>query len=106
MREAPGSSGRIWSGPRALSSTASTRRPESSDRRALKLDFQRSSGNTSLSLVDDSWDYSRARREAWHADELDSQRLRAAEARAFVERPGAGTMLVPCPLLGSIAYPG
>ncbi|MFD7788885.1 hypothetical protein ACFV4Q_38270 [Streptomyces nojiriensis] len=72
---------------------------------ALKSEFQRSSGNTSLSLIDDSWDYDRARRDAWHADELDSQRLRAAEARAFVERPGAGTMLVPCPPLGSITYP-
>ncbi|WP_030691040.1 hypothetical protein [Streptomyces globisporus] len=72
---------------------------------ALKLDFQRSSGNTSLGLIDDSWDHSRAGRDAWHADELDSQRLRAAEARAFVERPGAGTTLTPCPPLGSITYP-
>lgn len=73
---------------------------------ALKSEFQRSSGNTSLSLIDDSWDYDRARRDAWHADELDSRRLRAAEARAFVERPGAGTLLIPCPPLGSITYPG
>ncbi|MFJ9643836.1 hypothetical protein ACWEPM_20925 [Streptomyces sp. NPDC004244] len=73
---------------------------------ALKADFQRSSGNTSLSLIDDSWDYARARRDAWYADDLDSQRLRAAAARAFVERPGAGTTLMPCPPLGSIAYPG
>ncbi|WP_328924041.1 hypothetical protein OG429_04930 [Streptomyces sp. NBC_00190] len=72
---------------------------------ALKLDFQRSSGNTSLSLIDDSWDYPRATRDAWHADELESQRERAAAARAFVERPGAGTMLIPCPPLGSISYP-
>ncbi|MEU7513899.1 hypothetical protein AB0B13_18165 [Streptomyces sp. NPDC042898] len=72
---------------------------------ALKLDFQRSSGNTSLSLIDDSWDYTRAERDAWYADDLDSQRLRAAEARAFVERPGAGTTLLPCPPLGSIIYP-
>ncbi|MFF0559617.1 hypothetical protein [Streptomyces sp. NPDC004266] len=72
---------------------------------ALKTDFQRSSGNTSLSLIDDSWDYSRARHDAWHADDLDSRRLRAAEARAFVERPGAGTTLTPCPPLGSITYP-
>ncbi|MFJ4776230.1 hypothetical protein [Streptomyces sp. NPDC088762] len=75
-------------------------------RAALAAEFQRSSGNTSLGLIDDSWDHSRARRDAWHADELDSRRLRAAEARAFVERPGAGTMLVPCPPLGSITYPG
>ncbi|MFE9633525.1 hypothetical protein [Streptomyces sp. NPDC006463] len=73
---------------------------------ALKADFQRSSGNTSLSLIDDSWDYARARRDAWHADELEFQHLRAAEARAFVERPGAGTTLIPCPPLGSITYPG
>ncbi|GAA2641431.1 hypothetical protein GCM10010425_54060 [Streptomyces spororaveus] len=73
---------------------------------ALKSEFQRSSGNTSLSLIDDSWDYDRARRDAWHTDELDSRRLRAAEARAFVERPGAGTLLIPCPPLGSITYPG
>jgi len=72
----------------------------------VKADFQRSSGNTSLSLIDDSWDYAHARRDAWHADELDSQRLQAAAARAFVERTGAGTMLVPCPPLGSIPYPG
>lgn len=72
----------------------------------MKSEFQRSSGNTSLSLIDDSWDYDRARRDAWHADELDSRRLRAAEARAFVERPGAGTLLIPCPPLGSITYPG
>ncbi|MFE5710704.1 hypothetical protein ACFQ7J_07775 [Streptomyces sp. NPDC056501] len=72
---------------------------------ALKLDFQRSSGNTSLSLIDGSWDYSRAERDAWYADDLDSRRLRAAEARAFVERPAAGTTLLPCPPLGSITYP-
>ncbi|MEV7526311.1 hypothetical protein [Streptomyces sp. NPDC091371] len=72
---------------------------------ALKAEFQRSSGNTSLSLIDDSWDYARARRDAWHADELDSHRLQAASARAFVERPGAGTTLAPCPPLGSITYP-
>ncbi|MFF8835623.1 hypothetical protein [Streptomyces sp. NPDC015130] len=73
---------------------------------ALKTDFQRSSGNTSLSLIDDTWDYTRATRDAWHADDLDSQRLRAAEARAFVERPGAGATLLHCPPLGSLTYPG
>ncbi|MCX5199203.1 hypothetical protein OOK31_35885 [Streptomyces sp. NBC_00249] len=73
---------------------------------AWKLDIQRSSGNTSLGLIDDSWDDPRATRDAWHADELDSRRLRAAEARAFVERPGAGSVLIPCPPLGSITYPG
>ncbi|MFE7562907.1 hypothetical protein [Kitasatospora sp. NPDC057500] len=72
---------------------------------AVKADFQRSSANTSLSLIDDTWDYARARRDARSADALDSQRLRASEARAFVERPGADTTLVPCPPLGSIRYP-
>ncbi|MEX0171404.1 hypothetical protein [Streptomyces sp. LMG1-1-1.1] len=72
---------------------------------ALKMEFQRSSGNTSLSLIDDSWDYTRATRDAWHADALDSQRQRAAHARAFVERPGADTQLTRCPPLGSITYP-
>ncbi|MEU6867174.1 hypothetical protein ABZ924_28675 [Streptomyces sp. NPDC046876] len=75
-------------------------------RAALKAEFQRSSGNTSLSLIDDPWDQTRALRDAWHADELESRRRRAAEARAFVERPGADTTLVPCPPLGSISYPG
>lgn len=73
---------------------------------AVKAEFQRSSGNTSLSLIDDSWDDSLARRDAWHAEELESRRERAAAARAFVERPDAGTVLIPCPPLGSITYPG
>ncbi|MEV5970363.1 hypothetical protein [Streptomyces sp. NPDC051921] len=71
----------------------------------LKLEFERSSGNTSLGLIDDTWDHPRAWQDARYADELDSRRLRAAEARAFVERPGADTTLVPCPPLGSITYP-
>ncbi|MFG2874687.1 hypothetical protein ACGFYU_06705 [Streptomyces sp. NPDC048337] len=73
---------------------------------ALKWEFQRSSGNTSLGLIDDSWDYDRARRDAWDADSLESQREQAAAARAFVARPGADTRLIPCPPLGSIPYPG
>lgn len=73
---------------------------------ALKAEFSRSSGNTSLSLIDDTWDYTRARHDAWHADDLEDRRRRAAEARAFVERPGAGSTLLPCPPLGSITYPG
>ncbi|CAM5623509.1 hypothetical protein [Streptomyces narbonensis] len=72
---------------------------------ALKMDFQRSSGNTSLSLIDGSWDYPQATRDARYADDLESRRQRAAEARAFVERPGAGTTLAFCPPLGSITYP-
>ncbi|WP_371680764.1 hypothetical protein [Streptomyces sp. NBC_01276] len=73
---------------------------------AVKAEFQRSSGNTSLSLIDGSWDDSLARRDAWHAEELESRRERAAAARAFIERPDAATVLVPCPPLGSITYPG
>ncbi|MFJ7068147.1 hypothetical protein [Streptomyces sp. NPDC101115] len=73
---------------------------------AVKAEFQRSAGNTSLGLIDDSWDDDRARRDARHADDLESRRLRAAQARAFVERPGAGTVLMPCPPLGSIVHPG
>lgn len=72
---------------------------------AMKAEFQRSSGNTSLSLIDDTWDHPRARLDAWHAEELETRRMRAAAARAFVERPGAGTTLLPCPPLGSIRYP-
>ncbi|RKT08185.1 hypothetical protein BX286_6269 [Streptomyces sp. 3211.6] len=71
----------------------------------MKAEFQRCASNTSLGLIDDSWDHPRAVRDAWHADELESRRRQAAEARAFVERPGAGTMLIPCPPLGSIPYP-
>ncbi|MFF7776534.1 hypothetical protein ACFZCG_19175 [Streptomyces tanashiensis] len=75
-------------------------------RAALKAEFQRSSGNTSLDLIDGSWDHPRARLDAWHADASDTRRQRAAEARAFVERPSAGSsLLAPCPPLGSIAYP-
>ncbi|MFI8460226.1 hypothetical protein [Kitasatospora sp. NPDC085464] len=73
---------------------------------AVRAEFQRSAGNTSLDLIDGSWDQPRAMRDAWYADELETRRRRAAEARAFVERPGAGTTLVPCPPLGSITYPG
>ncbi|MEU1288067.1 hypothetical protein [Kitasatospora sp. NPDC005856] len=72
---------------------------------AIKAEFQRSSGNTSLSLIDDTWDHPRARLDAWHAEELETRRMRAAAARAFVERPGAGSTLLPCPPLGSIRYP-
>ncbi|MET8543386.1 hypothetical protein ABZW03_22475 [Kitasatospora sp. NPDC004799] len=72
---------------------------------AVRAEFQRSSGNTSLSLIDGTWDQPRAGLDAWHADELEERRRRAAEARAFVERPGAGSTLGPCPPLGSIRYP-
>ncbi|MFF2040880.1 hypothetical protein ACFVVX_10660 [Kitasatospora sp. NPDC058170] len=72
---------------------------------AIKAEFQRSAGNTSLDLIDGSWDHPRARLDAWHADELETRRRQAAQARAFVERPGVGTALVPCPPLGSITYP-
>ncbi|MER5349069.1 hypothetical protein ABT093_01855 [Kitasatospora sp. NPDC002551] len=72
---------------------------------ALRAEFQRSAGNTSLDLIDGTWDHPRAMRDAWYADELDTRRQRAAEARAFVERPGAGGTLAPCPPLGTIVYP-
>ncbi|MFF6901199.1 MULTISPECIES: hypothetical protein [Streptomyces] len=72
---------------------------------ALKAQFRRSGGNTALDLIDGPWDPVRARRDAWDADASDSRRQRAAEARAFVERPGAGAVLLPCPPLGTIAYP-
>ncbi|GGY57670.1 hypothetical protein GCM10010363_43710 [Streptomyces omiyaensis] len=72
---------------------------------ALKAEFQRSSGNVALDLVDGTWDHDRARRDAWDADDLDARRQRAAEARAFTARPGAGTTLLPCPPPGSITYP-
>ncbi|MER7756955.1 hypothetical protein [Kitasatospora sp. NPDC097643] len=73
---------------------------------AMRSDMSRSSGNVSLSLIDDSWDYAAARRDAWRADDLESHRRQAAAARAFVERPGASTLVIPCPPLGSIVYPG
>ncbi|MFG3053560.1 hypothetical protein ACGFZP_21780 [Kitasatospora sp. NPDC048239] len=72
---------------------------------AIKADFQRSAENVSLSLIDDTWNYAGARQDAWYADGLDAHRQQAAWAREFVERPGAGTTLGPCPPLGSIAYP-
>ncbi|MBZ9599966.1 hypothetical protein NRK68_32375 [Streptomyces yangpuensis] len=71
----------------------------------MKAEFQRSAGNTSLSLIDDTWDLPRARHDARYADEADLLRRRAAEARAFVERPGAGSVPAPCPPLGSLTYP-
>ncbi|MFB8235626.1 hypothetical protein ACFC58_03655 [Kitasatospora purpeofusca] len=72
---------------------------------AVKAEFQRSSGNTALDLIDGTWDPTRARYDAWHADDRDTRRQQAAQARAFVERPGAATHLAPCPPLGSIHYP-
>ncbi|MFJ8160282.1 hypothetical protein ACIRBY_05060 [Streptomyces sp. NPDC096136] len=73
---------------------------------ALKAEFGRSAGNTSLDLIDGTWDLTRARSDAWHADDRDTRRQQEAEARAFVERPGAGAVLLACPPLGSITYPG
>ncbi|EFL13048.1 hypothetical protein [Streptomyces sp. C] len=72
---------------------------------AVKAEFGRSSGNTALSLIDDTWDHSHARRDAWHADDRDTRRRRAAEARAFTARPGAGTAILAAPPLGSFTYP-
>ncbi|MEV7543578.1 hypothetical protein [Streptomyces sp. NPDC089915] len=72
---------------------------------ALKAEFGRSSGNTSLDLIDGGWDHARTRSDARWADELDARRERDAAARAFVGHPGAGRVLGPCPPLGSIVYP-
>jgi hypothetical protein len=69
---------------------------------AMDSDISRSGNNISLSLIDDSWDHSAARRDAWRADNLDYDRQRAAMARAFRERPGVRADLVPCPPLGSL----
>ncbi|GAA4877979.1 hypothetical protein [Kitasatospora terrestris] len=71
----------------------------------MKAEFQRSAGNTSLHLIDGDWDHPRARYDAWHADDHDTRSWLAAQARAYVPRPGADTTLVPCPPLGSIRYP-
>lgn len=72
---------------------------------AIRADTSRASGNVSLSLVSDDWNHAGARRDAWHADELETHRRQAAEARAFVERPGVSRLVIPCPPLGSLAYP-
>ncbi|WP_369182710.1 hypothetical protein [Streptomyces sp. Y1] len=74
-------------------------------RAAIKADTSRASGNVALDLVSDDWDFARARRDAWRADELDSHRQQAAAARAFVERPGVSTVPGPCPPLGSLIPP-
>ncbi|GLX21498.1 MULTISPECIES: hypothetical protein [Streptomyces] len=72
---------------------------------AVKAEFGRSSGNTALGLIDDTWDHSHARRDARHADDRDTRLRRAAEARAFAERPGAGAVVLAAPPLGSFSYP-
>ncbi|WP_031070164.1 hypothetical protein [Streptomyces sp. NRRL WC-3742] len=74
-------------------------------RAAIKAETGRASGNVSLSLVSDDWDHAGARRDAWRADELETHRQQAAAGRAFVERPGVSTLVIPCPPLGSLAYP-
>ncbi|MGY0459995.1 hypothetical protein ACW14Y_07000 [Kitasatospora sp. cg17-2] len=74
-------------------------------RSAVKAEFRRSSGNTALDLIDGTWDPTRARYDARHADDHDTRRHHAAQARAFVERPGVATDLAPCPPLGSLHYP-
>ncbi|MER7706389.1 hypothetical protein ABTX81_26275 [Kitasatospora sp. NPDC097605] len=72
---------------------------------AIKAEFQRSAGNTALDLIDGTWDHPRAMRDAWYADDLDTRRQRAAEARAFIPHPAATTHLTPSPPLGSLRYP-
>ena len=74
-------------------------------RAIMKADISRAGGNASISAVSYNWDDARARRDAWRADDLESQRRQAAAARAFVERPGVSTLVDPCPSLGSISYP-
>ncbi|MFI9275248.1 hypothetical protein ACIGXM_31735 [Kitasatospora sp. NPDC052896] len=74
-------------------------------RAIMKADISRAAGNASVSAVSYNWDDARARRDAWRADDLESQRRQAAAARAFVERPGVSTLVNPCPPLGSLIYP-
>lgn len=74
-------------------------------RAIMKADISRAAGNASVSAVSYNWDDARARRDAWRADDLESQRRQAAAARAFVERPGVSALVVPGPPLGSLIYP-
>ncbi|WP_327064444.1 hypothetical protein [Kitasatospora sp. NBC_01302] len=74
-------------------------------RALMKADISRAAGNASISAVSYNWDNARARRDAWRADDLESQRRQAAAARAFVERPGVSTLVIPCPPLGSLICP-
>ncbi|SEL53610.1 hypothetical protein [Streptacidiphilus jiangxiensis] len=75
-------------------------------RAIMKAKISRAGGNASISAVSYNRNDSRARQDAWRADDLDSQRRQAATARAFVERPGVSTLVVPCPPLGSLVCPG
>lgn len=74
-------------------------------RAIVKAELSRAAGNASISAVSYNWNDARARQDAWRADDLESQRRQAAAARAFVERPGVSTLVVPCPPLGTLAYP-
>ncbi|MFE2407418.1 hypothetical protein ACFXDE_03625 [Kitasatospora sp. NPDC059408] len=74
-------------------------------RAILKADISRAAGNASVSAVSYNRDDARARRDAWRADDLESQGRQAIAARAFVERPGVSTLTIPCPPLGSLTYP-
>ncbi|MFJ9691189.1 hypothetical protein [Kitasatospora sp. NPDC101183] len=74
-------------------------------RAMIKADTSRASGNAAISAISDTWDYAGARRDAWRADELAAHRQQAADARAFVERPGVSTLVIPCPPLGSLVHP-
>jgi hypothetical protein len=74
-------------------------------RAIMKADISRAAGNASISAVSYTWDDARARRDARRADDLESQRRQAAAARAFVERPGVSTLVIPCPPLGSLICP-
>jgi hypothetical protein len=74
-------------------------------RAIMKAEISRAAGNAAISAVSYNWNDARARRDAWRADDLDSQRRQAAAARAFVERPGVSTVVTACPPLGSLVCP-
>ncbi|MFE6505467.1 hypothetical protein [Kitasatospora sp. NPDC057738] len=58
---------------------------------AIKAEFQRSAGNTALDLINGTWDHPGALHDTWYADDLDTRRQRAAEARASIPHPAAST---------------
>ncbi|MEY9873196.1 hypothetical protein ABH931_002678 [Streptacidiphilus sp. MAP12-33] len=74
-------------------------------RAIVKAEISRAGGNASISAVSYNWNEHGARRDAWRADDLESQRRQSAAARAFVERPGLSTLIAPCPPLGSLVSP-
>jgi hypothetical protein len=71
----------------------------------MSADISRSGNNIALSALSDTWDHRAAHWDSWAAHDVELRRRRAAEARAFVPRPGAGNVSIPCPPPGSLAYP-